>query len=99
MLKQIDALARTGLPIGGGQHVIDAMKHEHGPSWRMVGSLEKETTAYIVYPGGQSGNPGSVYYDNFVDKWAAGGYYKAWFMQREENEGEKKLWKMEFVGR
>ncbi len=91
--------ARTGLPIGGGEHVINAMKHDHGPSWRMVVSLEKETTAYIIYPGGQSGNPGSVYYDDFVDKWAAGGYYKAWFMQRGEIEGNRKLWKMEFVGK
>ncbi|HRQ51667.1 MAG TPA: penicillin acylase family protein, partial [Agriterribacter sp.] len=26
--------ARTGLPVGGGAHIINAMQHNHGPSWR-----------------------------------------------------------------
>ncbi|HTN05151.1 penicillin acylase family protein [Agriterribacter sp.] len=88
--------ARTGLPVGGGTHIINAMQHNHGPSWRMVVELTNETGAYVVYPGGQSGNPGSPYYDSFVDKWAAGEYYKAWFMKRGEQEGDKLVWKMEF---
>ena len=29
-----------------------------------------------VYPGGQSGNPGSRYYDSMIDTWAAGDYYE-----------------------
>ena len=90
--------ARTGLPVGGGAHIINAMQHNHGPSWRMVVELTGETTAYVIYPGGQSGNPGSPYYDSFVDKWAAGEYYKAWFMKRGEQEGDKLVWKMEFGG-
>ncbi len=90
--------ARTGLPIGGGTHVINAMQHDHGPSWRMIVQLTQETEAYVVYPGGQSGNPGSMYYDNFVDKWAAGSYYKAWFMQRGENEGDRLVWKIVITG-
>jgi penicillin amidase len=28
------------------------------------------------YPGGQSGNPGSKYYDNMVDAWANGDYFE-----------------------
>ena len=36
-----------------------------------------------VYPGGQSGNPGSKYYDTFVDTWAAGKYYPLLFVDRE----------------
>ena len=91
--------ARTGLPVGGGTHVINAMQHDHGPSWRMIVQLTQETEAYVVYPGGQSGNPGSIYYDSFVDKWAAGGYYKAWFMQRGENEGNRLVWKIVFSGK
>lgn len=88
--------SRTGLPVGGGAHIINAMQHTHGPSWRMVVELTDETNAYVVYPGGQSGNPGSPYYDSFVDKWAAGEYYKAWFMKRGESVGEKPVWKLEF---
>lgn len=89
--------ARTGLPVGGGAHIINAMQHKHGPSWRMVVELTDETAAYVIYPGGQSGNPGSPYYDSFVDKWAAGDYYKAWFMKRGELEGDRLVWKMEFM--
>lgn len=91
--------ARTGLAVGGGAHIINAIKHSHGPSWRMVVELNKETDAYVVYPGGQSGNPGSPYYDSFLDKWAAGEYYKAWFMKRGITEGDRFAWKMEFTPR
>ena len=38
----------------------------------MIVSLTPETEAYGVYPGGQSGNPGSKFYDDFIDKWVAG---------------------------
>jgi len=37
-----------------------------------------------IYPGGQSGNPGSRYYDNFIDDWAAGKYYSLNFLQTDE---------------
>ena len=38
----------------------------------MIVSLEPEIKAWGVYPGGQSGNPGSPYYDGFVDTWIEG---------------------------
>ncbi len=89
--------ARTGLPVGGGKHVINAMQHDHGPSWRMIVQLTQNTEAYVVYPGGQSGNPGSKYYDGFIDKWAAGEYYKAWFIKRGEKDTERLVWTMHFT--
>ena len=52
--------------------------------------------AYGVYPGGQSGNPGSKYYDNFVDTWAAGQYYKLWVMKKEEANDKRVIGKMVF---
>ncbi len=88
--------SRTNLPIGGGEHIINAAKHRHGPSWRMVVELKPETEAYVVYPGGQSGNPGSQYYDQFVDDWAEGGYYKAWVMKGGEEKDKRVRWKMQF---
>lgn len=94
--KTVMPFARTGLPVGGGTHIINAMQHNHGPSWRMVVQLTDETEAYVIYPGGQSGNPGSAYYDQFVNRWAAGEYYKAWFMKRGEDDGDQLVWKMEF---
>lgn len=82
-LLKIPGLSRLHLPIGGGEHIINATKETHGPSWRMVVHLTDEIEAYGVYPGGQSGNPGSRYYDTFVDSWATGKYYRILFLQKD----------------
>ena len=83
-LLKIPALSRLHLPIGGGEHMINATKEMHGPSWRMVVHLTDEIEAYGVYPGGQNGNPGSKYSDNFIDTWAAGKYYRILFLKKEQ---------------
>lgn len=88
-LTKLAALSRLNLPVGGGTHCINAAKSNHGPSWRMIVSLTPKTEAYSVYPGGQSGNPGSQFYDNFIDKWAAGEYYPLWVMARGEEKDKR----------
>jgi penicillin G amidase len=88
--------ARPSLHVGGGQHIVNAVQHSHGPSWRMIVQLTDKIEAYGVYPGGQSGNPGSKYYDSFVDKWAAGKYYTIWFMHAGDKLDKKVKWKMTF---
>jgi penicillin amidase len=88
--------ARTGLHLGGSGNVINAVTHSHGPSWRMVVHLSENTEAYGVYPSGQSGNPGSKYYDNFIDTWAKGEYYTLWMMRASESGNEKIKWTMHF---
>ena len=84
-LLRMPALSRFHLNTGGGTNIINATKQFHGPSWRMVVQLTDTTEAYGVYPGGQSGNPGSVYYDSFVDAWASGSYYTLWVMKRGDD--------------
>jgi penicillin amidase len=96
-LTRIPALNRINLPIGGGENIVNATKENHGPSWRMVVHLTDEIEAYGLYPGGQSGNPGSPYYDSFVDKWAAGDYYRLLFLPKAkliENKFAK--WHIQF---
>lgn len=88
--------ARTGLPIGGGKHIVNATQHSHGPSWRMIVHLTDKIEAYGVYPGGQSGNPGSKFYDSFLDQWAAGKYYSLWFMHAGDKLDKNVKWKMTF---
>ncbi len=88
-LAKLPVFSKTSLAIGGGTHNINATKETHGPSWRMVISLTKNTEAYGVYPGGQSGNPGSKYYDNFVGQWAAGKYYLLWMMVKGEDKDKR----------
>jgi penicillin amidase len=95
-LAKLAPFSRTDLPIGGGLNCINAAKSDHGPSWRMIVQLTAKTVAYGIYPGGQDGNPGSIYYDNFVDSWAAGKYFELWMMTKEETSDKRVKWKMEF---
>ncbi len=75
-LAKLPAFSYTNLKTGGWGNTINAMKPTHGPSWRMIVSMEKDKIkAYGVYPGGQSGNPGSKYYAALLDYWINGKYY------------------------
>ena len=95
-LGRIDAFSRLHLPIGGGTHSINATKNQHGPSWRMIVSLTPETQAWGVYPGGESGNPGSPYYDDFVDTWVKGEYNVLWVMKANEANDKRIRHEMHF---
>ncbi len=82
-LARIDAFGYQHLKIGGWGVTINAAKPTHGPSWRMVVSLDKDSIrAFGVYPGGQSGNPGSPFYGSSVSRWAEGKYYRLLFLPR-----------------
>ncbi len=96
-LTKTNALSRLNLPIGGGENIINATTENHGPSWRMVVHLTDEIEAYGLYPGGQSGNPGSIYYDTFIDTWAAGKYYRLLFLPKEKlKANEHTKWHIQF---
>jgi len=96
-LAKLAPFSRMNLVTGGSGRSINATKADHGPSWRMVVSLTAKTEAWGVYPGGQSGNPGSKYYDNFIDQWAAGKYYSLWMMTKEEVGDKRVIGKMTFT--
>jgi len=60
---------------GDGNTVLAAggFPSTHGPSWRMVVDWGTHTFSGI-YPGGQSENPASAWYENKVDTWWSGLY-------------------------
>ncbi|RYZ23228.1 MAG: penicillin acylase family protein [Chitinophagaceae bacterium] len=94
-----DALSpfwHKNLVVGGSGVTPNAVTQYHGPSWRQVIQLSQQTVAYGIYPGGQSGNPGSRYYDNFTDDWARGRYYPLWMMQASEAKDPRVRWTMIF---
>jgi len=95
-LTKLEAFSSMHLPIGGGTYCVNAVKADHGPSWRMVVSLKPQTEAYGIYPGGQSGNPGSKYYDNYISKWVEGKYNILWMMQKGQETDQRIKWKMTF---
>jgi penicillin amidase len=83
-LAKIPAFSRL-TTVGGVHSALNAQTDKHGPSWRQIVVLGDEVKAFVSYPGGQSGNPGSKYYDNFINTWADGKYYEAMFMKSESD--------------
>lgn len=83
-LGQIPGLGVQNVFTGGGAESLNAIRGTHGPSWRMVVELDpKGVRGYGVYPGGQSGNPGSKSYDEFVETWQKGELYELNFMREK----------------
>jgi penicillin amidase len=79
-LTQAAALGYGPRPSGGDSWTVDAadggMVATAGPSWRMITDWTSsgKFTAEGIYPGGQSENPASPWYDNLVAGWWAGRY-------------------------
>lgn len=90
-LAKLAPFSYSGIENGGWGNTINAMKGNHGPSWRMVVQMNEQPEAYGVYPGGQSGNPGSKYYANFIDKWSNGAYNKLSFIPYGKKPGEEQV--------
>lgn len=69
--------------VGGGRLIVNATKENHGPSWRMVVKMNQDTIeTYGIYPGGQSGNPASFFYDNLLPYWENGQLIPQTFIQK-----------------
>ena len=79
-LLQLEPFSKYDLQVPGGEHIVSANKENHGQSWKMVVELGNPVRAWGIYPGGQSGNPGSYYYDNMIDDWASGKHYPLVYM-------------------
>ncbi|AFL84918.1 penicilin amidase [Belliella baltica DSM 15883] len=74
LVPNFKSFSYQGIQTGGGASILNATSERHGASWRMVVELGEQPTAFGIYPGGQSGNPGSKFYDTFLKKWANGEY-------------------------
>lgn len=73
-LARIESFSHKNLNVSGHGSALNAMTPTNGPSWRMI--VELGGKAYGVYPGGQSGNIGSNFYDSMLDTWSKGEYYE-----------------------
>lgn len=88
-LGKLAPFSVQGVKNGGWGNTVNAVKSNHGPSWRMVVEMTNEPEGFGIYAGGQSGNPGSRYYSTFVDKWANGKYNKLTFIGRGKIAGKE----------
>lgn len=88
-VAQIPGMGIMNLFTGGGAESVNAIRGNHGPSWRMIVELDPEgVRGYGVYPGGQSGNPGSKSYDEFVETWRNGELYELLFLREKPESRE-----------
>lgn len=94
LVPSFKSFSHTNVYTGGGAGILNATSERNGASWRMVVELGKEVKAFGIYPGGQSGNPGSKYYDNLIKKWANGEYLS--FNLRKLSSSTGVLFKTEF---
>lgn len=81
LLPGVDAFSVLDLNIGGGSGIVNATSERWGPSWRMVVALGPQPKAYGIYPGGQSGNPGSPYYQDMIETWRTGQLKELLYLQ------------------
>ena len=86
-----EALSIMDMQVDGGSEIVNAHKGRHGPSWRMVVEMSQPVEAYGIYPGGQSGNPGSPYYSNFVESWRKGAYNRLYFVTEQQQFADKMM--------
>ncbi|MAV65279.1 MAG: hypothetical protein CMG00_08830 [Candidatus Marinimicrobia bacterium] len=90
---RFDSFSRINIKTGGSKWAPNAMKKKFGPSWRYIVEMKKDSIYAIgIYPGGQSGNPGSLNYDNFIDKWKDGEYLNlnfTYYKDRSSLKGRK----------
>jgi penicillin amidase len=87
-LSQQLAFSANGVECGGGEDIVNYSTTKKGASWRMVVSPGTEDVYYGVYPGGQSGNPGSKHYTEFIDSWAKGEYFRLLYLKPGETNAE-----------
>lgn len=94
-LARIPAFSKMDLPVGGYGQALNAIAGGNGPSWRMVVELGDEIKAYGLFPGGQSGNPGSPFYATDLEKWVEGKYNELFFMKNAEDNRKPTLFSIE----
>ncbi|QMU26856.1 penicillin acylase family protein [Adhaeribacter radiodurans] len=90
-LAKLPGFGKNDVLTGGGPGIVNATGPRHGPSWRMVVALGPEVQGYGVYPGGQSGNPGSFYYDNLIETWRQGKLNKLLYLKSSSEPAARQM--------
>ncbi len=86
---KIPGFGRSNISSDGNYQAINCIKKNHGPSWRMIVEPGPNPKAFIVYPGGQTGNPGAKQFDEFVDSWSKGEYYEALYLKKADETNDR----------
>ncbi|GAB3299963.1 penicillin acylase family protein [Hymenobacter tenuis] len=96
-LANLPGFGRHDIECPGSPGSVNATGPRNGPSWRMVVALGPQVKAYGIFPGGQSGNPASAYYDDMIESWRLGKLDELVFL-RAADENHPRLqaaWRLE----
>lgn len=96
-LSQLKAFGDYRINASGASHCINALDKNDGPSFRMIVEVGDTMNAYVVYPGGQAGNPGSYFYNNFVEQWSNNLYYKVFYMKSPNDKIRNEVSRMQVI--
>jgi penicillin G amidase len=80
---RIPGLGRKMVNAGGAADSVFANKGHHGPTWKMVVSMENPPRAWAMIPGGKNGDPSSLEYDGTLKEWGAGKMKRVHFKPRK----------------
>lgn len=89
LVPGLDAFSVLNVQTGGGSGIVNATTERTGPSWRMVVELGPTPKAYGIYPGGQSGNPGSPLYQNMIETWRRGQLTELVYLQSAQDKNAR----------
>lgn len=98
-IAKIDAFSEKVIA-GGGNSIVNATHNQWGPSWRMILDFaDGKVKGVGVYPGGNSGNPGSRNYDDMLHEWGANQYHDLDNNKRKTYFEEKGYHKVAFLSK
>lgn len=88
-LAKIAGFGTPTLITGGSKGSVNSLGESNGPSWRMVVQLGREPRGYGILPGGQSGNPGSFFYDDMIGSWMQGKLEELVFLKSASQKNKR----------
>lgn len=88
-LANIPGLGIDTFSSGGGSSIVNALRDGLGPSWRMVVQMGHPVKGFGILPGGESGNPGSFYYNDQFKTWKDGKLNDLIFFDSKKDQPDK----------
>jgi penicillin amidase len=88
-LAHVPGLGSGNFVSAGSGSTVNALIDGHGPSWRMVVQTGPVVKGYGILPGGESGNPGSFYYDDMIATWKAGKLDELLFLKNADEKSNR----------
>lgn len=76
-------------PAPGHEFSVFANKGIHGPVWKLVVAVGSKPKAWAIYPGGQSGDPLSPHYDDFLESWRTNSLKEVRFLESASAQNDR----------